>query len=59
MIYTEIREYHEGLPVVIIPTTSDRWVITAMNECGNNWVDIDLIDVVDWVKHNKPELLGR
>jgi hypothetical protein len=46
MIYTEIREYHEGLPVVIIPTTS-------------NWVDIDLIDVVDWVKHNKPELLGR
>ena len=67
----EIREYNEEMRVEIeflLPDKFDsetvknnlgngRWIIRAYNEGGHNSVDIDLVDIIDWVKENKPELL--
>lgn len=63
---TEIREYSEGYPVEIEQITKHptielkgvgRWIIDAQNEGGHNGTEVDLLDVIDWVKQNKPELL--
>jgi spore coat polysaccharide biosynthesis protein SpsF (cytidylyltransferase family) len=66
MINTQIREYHESNVVRIGRDCPDfdnlslsREIIEATNESGTNYVVIDLIDVVDWVKKNRPEMLGR
>ena len=60
----EIREYCEEFPVRIglnlddyPDAAKDRWVIWAENEGGYNGTVVDLLDVIDWVKKNKPELL--
>ncbi len=37
--------------------TEARWVVKAQNEGGYNHTRVDLIDVIEWVKINKPELL--
>ena len=64
---TGIREYGEEYPVEImeriaIPNIElrgvGRLVICAINEGGYNGVSIDLLDVIEWVKKNRPELLG-
>lgn len=34
-----------------------RLVLYARNEGGNNCTGVDLLDVIKWVKENKPELL--
>lgn len=62
-----IREYNEGHDVEIVPVSAynvrnnpeltDRPVILAVNEGGHNCVEVDLLDVIDWVKENRPELL--
>lgn len=64
---TNIREYAEEMKVTIAdwqaidndskPIGEKRLVITALNEGGYNGTDVDLIDVVEWVKINMPELL--
>jgi hypothetical protein len=63
---TDIREYGEGKVVEIIehdgyyynrPETKGRLVIIALNEGGHNSTEVDLLDVIEWVKKNKPELL--
>lgn len=63
---TEIREYAEEEPVKIYKRVAvqgidrkgvGRWVIGARNEGGYNGTEVDLLDVLDWVKQNKPELL--
>lgn len=62
---TQIREYNEKLKVFMIqyngnykkPEERNRWVIEAFNNGGHNDVNIGLVDVVEWVKKNKPELL--
>lgn len=65
----KIREYNEGREVEIgiledyyscvrnDPSLCDRQVILAFNEGGHNSVRIDLLDIIDWVKENRPELL--
>jgi len=57
---TNIREYSEKEPVKIEPSdlhTDGRLVIYALNEGGYNSTSVDLVDVINWVKENKPELL--
>jgi hypothetical protein len=64
---TNIREYAEEGPVTIVlkhphpikpPHLSPkRWCIIAKNECGYNCTIVDLLDVIVWVKENKPKLL--
>lgn len=63
----KIREYREGYDVEIVPVSdykivnnpelTGRPVILALNECGYNCVEVDLLDVIDWVKEHRPELL--
>ena len=67
---TSIREYAEEMEVTISDWQKTTWeddkpvgggevrlVITALNEGGYNCTDVDLRDVITWVKANMPELL--
>jgi len=54
---TKIREYSEEMVVTIINADNGRLVINALNEGGCNSTKVDLVDVIAWVKVNKPELL--
>ncbi len=62
---TKIREYAEGMPVSVSVISTDcntnpiepRICIGALNEGGYNGVDVDLQDIIDWVKKNEPEML--
>lgn len=65
---TKIREYAEEYPVEInkrkaIPELEierrgvGRFMINAINNNGYSGVSIDLLDVIEWVKQNRPELL--
>ena len=68
---TNIREYAEEMEVTIadwqktdfddnhlpIPKGEKRLVINALNEGGYNGTEVDLLDVLKWVKANMPELL--
>lgn len=58
IIETNIREYCEELPVKIKQDEeTGRWVIFALNEAGHNSTSVDLLDLLRWIKKNKPELL--
>lgn len=59
---TGIREYCENMTVSIIEPNTDhndenRYIIVALNEAGHNSTNVDLLDVIEWVKKIKPELL--
>ena len=66
-IETEIREYNDEYGVTIIKQMvpwrqkeedrTERFVVHATNEGGYNSTEVDLLDVIDWVKKNMPELL--
>ena len=56
---TNIKEYSEGMDVEIVVSpihNDDRLVIRAYNEGGYNHTDIDLLDVLKFVKKTLPEL---
>ena len=53
---TKIKEYVEGLPVEILEL-NDRLIIQALNEGGNNGTRVNLIDVLNWVACNRPDLI--
>jgi hypothetical protein len=62
-----VREYAEEMPVHLFVDTrpnekywkgSGRVVLKAYNEAGFNHVMVDLLDVIAWLKKNRPELLG-
>jgi hypothetical protein len=55
-IKTGIREYAEE-ESVYIKEIGERTVIVAYNEGGYNSTAVDLVDVIEWVKENRPELL--
>ena len=57
---TNIREYADEYPVKITSREvegKERLVIDALNEGGYNGTEVDLLDVLKWVKENMPELL--
>ncbi len=46
-----VREYSEKFPVELrIDDESRRLVIRAINEAGHNCVDIDLCDLLGWLR---------
>lgn len=45
----EIREYGEGDPVEIW-IRDGRAVVRAYNECGNNYTDVDILDLFNWAR---------
>lgn len=44
-----VREYVAGEAVEIWLKRSGRIAVRAYNECGNNFTEIDLIDLLDWI----------
>lgn len=64
---TKIREYAEEMEAKICERKdyegnerrvgAGRLIISARNEGGYNGTHVDLLDVIDWVKANMPELL--
>jgi hypothetical protein len=34
-----------------------RWVIRASNECGNNCTEVDVVELISWLRANRPEFL--
>lgn len=56
---TNISEYCEEMEVEILELDqkNDReWIIKAYNEAGCNWTEVDLVDVLRFVKKEMPEL---
>lgn len=52
----DVREYNDGLDVEL-KQLGKRWVILAYAEAGFAQTSVDLRDIINWVKNNKPELL--
>jgi len=55
-----VSEYCEGDYVHLTTTEvagTEKLVIKAMNEGGHNWTEVDLLDLIAWLKANRPELL--
>jgi hypothetical protein len=53
---TNIREYVEREPVEI-KEKGGRLIIEALNEGGHNGTEVDLMDVIEWVEVNRPDLI--
>ena len=56
----KIKEFKKLLEKDTIPGFNKgvgRVIIIAYNEGGYNKTEVDLLDVIEWVKENKPELL--
>ena len=57
---TGFREYAEEMPVFLLDADHSkrgRAVVLAYNEGGCNGVEIDLIDLMNWIKSKRPEFL--
>jgi hypothetical protein len=50
-----VTEYAEGLDVRL-SVTKGRLVVDAKNEGGYNGTDVDLVQLLEWVSKNMPEL---
>ena len=55
-IMVGVTEYGEGMDVKL-GYDQGRPVIVASNEAGYSGTFVDLIQVLDWVRVNKPELI--
>lgn len=54
-----VREYGERSPVYFSERINGRPTIRAYNEGGYSCTDVDLIDVIQWVKKNRADLLDH
>jgi hypothetical protein len=60
-----VSEYAEGYDVVICKTDgfdlgspiAGRLVVLARNQGGHDCTKVDLLELIAWLKANKPELL--
>lgn len=64
-----VTEYAEGMTVELTKTTggyispdnknsgAGRWVVLAKNEGGCNCTEVDVIEMVDWLWKNRPDLM--
>lgn len=53
-----VREYAEEMPVSLIKHEDNgRLVVLALNESGHNCTYVDLDDLLQWVRTNRPDLL--
>jgi len=64
---TNIRAWGEKFPVCIeeldksshVPDDCiGRLIVVAKNEGGFNSTSVDLLDIIEWTKKNKPQLIG-
>ena len=57
-VMTGVTEYGEGSEV-LLRYENGRPVIVASNEAGYSGTFVDLIQVLEWVNENIPELLAK
>jgi len=50
-----VREYNEEMEVEL--NDGERPTVKAYNEGGYNSTEIDLIDIIEWTRVNRPNLL--
>jgi len=62
----DVRSYGEDLGVHLgkiekcdcnDENDAGRYVVIAYNDRGYNYTTVDLVDLINWVRNNKPELL--
>jgi hypothetical protein len=57
-----VLEYAEGYEVELVESecglSTGRLVLKAFNEGGHNFTEVDLLHVLEWVRQNRPGLLG-
>jgi hypothetical protein len=65
-----VTEYAEGYGVRLVETTgtygglgkphegAGRLAIKALNEAGHNCTEVDLLELLAWVKANRPDLMA-
>ena len=58
-IMEDVREYAEGMKVEFLINKNNIPVIVAYNEAGYNATEVDTVDLIRWLIHNKPELVSR
>jgi hypothetical protein len=54
----DVREYCERILVFLKTHKEGREIIEALNEGGYNGVEIDLLDLLEWIKKHRPELVA-
>jgi hypothetical protein len=53
-----VREYADGEGVKLDVNEHGRTVVVALNEGGYNRTEVDLLDLIDWLRANRPDLLA-
>ena len=53
-----VRELGEGHPVML-SLIDGRWTIEASNEGGCAGTEVDLFDLLGWLKSNRPDILAE
>lgn len=48
-----VREYCEEMDVKLRTSDNGRLVIVALNEGGHNSTEVDLLDLLEWLKTNE------
>jgi len=51
-----VREHIEREPVELWLNSGGRTVVRAYNEGGNNFTEVDLVDIIEWLnrsRHNR------
>ena len=51
-----VREYSEQMEVEL-KRENERLVVTAFNEGGFKTTNVDLLDLLDWLSANRPDIL--
>ena len=52
-----VEEYCEGRPVSLTESDNGRIAVQAINEGGHNSTEVDLLQLLGWLKENRPDLL--
>ena len=52
-----VTEYAEGLDVRLQLEDNGRLIVSAYNEGGFNGTSIDLLELLVWLRNNRPDLI--
>jgi hypothetical protein len=52
-----VTEYAEGLDVKLQMEDNGRPIVSAYNEGGFNGTSVDLLELLAWLRANRPDLL--
>jgi hypothetical protein len=53
-----VTEYAEGLDVRLQLEDNGRPIVSAYNEGGFNGTSVDLLELLAWLRANRPDLIG-